>query len=73
MVNTTAIKVLLLKQGKKMADLAPVIGKSYASVQSKLNNKTPMTLEEALKIQHYLGISDDDFTHYFMLYGPGDE
>ena len=67
MVNTTAIKVLLLEQGKKMADLAPVIGKSYASVQAKLNNNTPMTLEEALKIQHYLGISDDEFTYYFTL------
>ena len=67
MVNTTAIKVLLLKQGRKMADIAPVIEKSYASVQSKLNNKTTMTLEEALKIQHYLGISDDDFTYYFNM------
>lgn len=68
MVNTIAIKVRLLERGKQMTDLAPVIGKSYASVQSKINNKTAMTLDEALKIQQFLGITDDEFTEFFFIY-----
>ena len=66
MVNEKEIRKRMIDCEKDVYALARLLGKSYSTVQKKLNNKTPMTLEEADKIQSALGIHDEDFGFYFM-------
>lgn len=66
MINTKEIKKLLIDKDLKVSDIANHISKSYSNTLLKINGKTPMTLLEAEKIQHLLGIDDSDFGFYFL-------
>ena len=66
MVNEKEIRKRMIDCEKDTYALAELLGKSYSTVQSKLKNKTPMTLDEAEKIQEALEIHDEDFAYYFM-------
>lgn len=66
MVNTKEIKKRLIDKGMSVGDLAEVMGRSYANISSKINNKTPITLDDAMKMQTVLGISNEDFCFYFL-------
>lgn len=66
MINTKEIKKLLIDKDLKVNDIAVHIGKSYSNTMLKINGKTPLTLDEAEKIQHLLGIEDRDFGFYFL-------
>lgn len=71
MVNTKEIKKLLIDKGMSAGNLAEIMGRSYANVNAKINNKTPMTLKDAMKMQAVLGIPNEDFAFYFL--ADGDE
>ena len=66
MINTKEIKKLLIDKNLKIQDVAEYIGKSYSSTFAKINGKTPMTLDDAEKIQFLLDIDDCDFCYYFL-------
>lgn len=66
MINTKEIKKLLIDKNLKIQDVAKHIGKSYSSTFSKINGKSPMSLDDAEKIQFLLDIDDCDFCFYFL-------
>jgi transcriptional regulator with XRE-family HTH domain len=53
------IRVQLARHRKRGADLADELGISAAAVSSKLNDKTPFTLNEVQQIATWLGLSLD--------------
>lgn len=66
MINTVAIKKLLIEHGTNASQLAKEIGISSASMYMKINGKRGMTLREAERIQEALHIPDSDFGYIFM-------
>lgn len=66
MINTKEIKKLLIDKELKIQDVAEYIGKSYSNTLLKINGKTPMTLNDAEKIQELLEIEDSNFAFYFL-------
>lgn len=69
MINTKEIKKLLIDKNLKVHDVAAYIGKSYSNTLLKINGKTPMSLNEAEKLQFLLDIDDCDFCFYFLSSG----
>ena len=66
MVNTKALKILMIEKEVGIAGIAEAIGRSYSTASMKINGKRDMTFSEAEKIQALLGIHDEDFAYYFM-------
>lgn len=69
MVNEKEIRKRMIDCDKDVYDLAALIRRGYSTTQNKLKGKTPITLDEAEKIQGALGIRDEDFAFYFMSHG----
>lgn len=68
MTNTKEFKVLLFRRGITLEALAEAIGLSYTSLSYKINNKREFLVSEILKIQHYLGFSNDVRDSIFFCY-----
>ena len=66
MVNSEMLKSRAKKLGVRQKDIADVLGLQQSSVNLKINNLRPMTLEEAETIAEMLSISDDMFKSYFF-------
>ena len=66
MINTKALKKLMIDKEVGVADIAETIGRSCSTASMKLNGRRDMTFDEAEKIQAVLGIHDEDFAYYFM-------
>ena len=57
-MDSTYIRVAMVKQKVKMKDLAAVAGISKSSLWRKLNGKTDFKAAELKKIENYLRLSD---------------
>ncbi|MBQ8178014.1 MAG: DUF739 family protein [Clostridia bacterium] len=66
MVNTDKLKGLIVEKKTSQPKLAKKLGIAPATMNQKIHNKRPMLLEEALKLQELLEISDADFRIYFF-------
>lgn len=66
MVNSEKLKNRAKEMGVRQKDIADALGLQQSSVNLKLNNLRPMTLEEAEVIAELLSISDDMFKLYFF-------
>ena len=66
MVNSKALKKKAKELGIRQREIAEALGIKQATVNQKINNVRPMTLEEAEKIADLLKIEDDMFRTYFF-------
>lgn len=66
MVNSEMLKRRAAELGVRQLDIANALGLQQSSVNLKLNNRRPMTLEEAETIAGLLQITDDMFATYFF-------
>lgn len=66
MVNTNKLKGLLREKGITQADLAKFLELSQPTVNQKINNVRPMTLDEAEKLSTMLEIDAGEFGVYFF-------
>lgn len=66
MVNSIEIKKRLIEIGRTMREMADFLDLSYPTVNMKVNNKRDMSLDEAEKIQEFLGIPDSEFRKFFF-------
>lgn len=71
-MNTVEVKKLMLDRGLTNNDMAKTLGMTHQHFSSILNNKKPVTLENAAKMQRILGVPDDRFVFYFMRSGGGE-
>lgn len=67
MINTKAIQERAKQLGISQRDMAEAIGCAQPTVSQKINNKRPMDLGEAEKLQQLLGIENKEFASYFLL------
>lgn len=66
MVNTKEIRKRMVDYDLTTAELADAVGMSSAYIGAVINNKKPLTLTTAERIQTALEISNDDFGRYFL-------
>lgn len=66
LINTEMLKERAKELGIRQKDIADALGLQQSSVNLKLNNQRPMTIEEAEIIADLLNISDDMFGSYFF-------
>lgn len=66
MVNSEKIKQRARELGIRQCDLADALGLQQSSVNLKINNLRPMTLNEAEIIANVLKIDDERFSAYFF-------
>ena len=66
MINTELLKQRAKELGIRQKDIADTLGLQQSSVNLKLNNQRPMTIDEAETIANLLSISDDMFASYFF-------
>lgn len=65
-LNTKAIRKRMIDKGFTAAELADEIGVSVSYMSVMLNNKRPMKLEIAERVQEALEIPDSRFAYYFL-------
>lgn len=66
MVNTLKLRGRIREKGLTQKDVAEMLNVSETTVGAKINNKRPITLDEADKISEILGISDGEFVSFFL-------
>lgn len=66
MVNSKLLKLRAKNMGVRQLDLAEALGIKQSSVNLKINNQRPMTVDEAEIIAELLNISDEMFGVYFF-------
>ena len=66
MVNTNKIKGRIREKGYSQASFAKMVDSSETTVCKKINNKVPMTLNEAAEWSTPLGITDSEFGKFFF-------
>jgi transcriptional regulator with XRE-family HTH domain len=66
MVNTLKLRGRIRERGLTQKDVAIMLGVSETTVGAKINNRSPITLDEAERISEVLGISDDEFVAFFL-------
>lgn len=66
MINSQKIKERLSDMSMTQKDLAVFLGIAQPTMNQKINNIRPMTLDEAENVAHALNISDDDLGVYFF-------
>ena len=59
MTNTKELKILLFRRGVTIEVLADAIGLSATTLSYKINNKREFLVSEILKIQQYLGFTNE--------------
>lgn len=66
-MNVRAIKARNVELGVSAKDWQECLGlKTTAHTYNKINGKSPLTLEQAEKVQRLLKIEDKDFGFYFL-------
>lgn len=66
MINSSRIKNRLKELSIRQKDVALELGLRQSSFNLKINNRRPMTLDEAEKIADILKIPDEEFSVYFF-------
>ena len=66
MVDSRKIMQRASELGINQRIMAETIGIAQASMSLKINNKRPIMLDEAEKLQKLMQIPDADFCHYFF-------
>nr|DAQ53193.1 MAG TPA: Regulatory protein [Bacteriophage sp.] len=66
MVNTQAVLARMKELGMTQKTIANLWDCAQSTVSLKLGNKRPLLLDEALKLQAALQISDAEFCSYFL-------
>lgn len=66
MVNTTKIKARIIEVGLTQTAVAGALHIAQSTLNQKINNVRPMTLDEAEAMQRFLSIPDADFCAYFF-------
>lgn len=66
MVNSTAIKKRLQSRSMTQSDLAKELKIKPATMNQKINNIRPFSLNEVEITAHVLGISYEEFGEYFF-------
>lgn len=65
-MNVIEIKKRNLELGLSAKDWAECLGISQQMAYKKISGKSPLTLEQANKVQQLLKIEDKDFGFYFL-------
>lgn len=66
MVNTQAVLARMKELNITQKTIAQLWGCAQSTVSLKLGNKRPLLLDEAMKLQAALRISDVEFCSYFL-------
>ncbi len=66
MVNTTKIKARIIEVGLTQTAVAAALHIAQSTLNQKINNTRPMTLDEAEELQKILSIPDPEFCAYFF-------
>ena len=66
MINTQAIKDRMKETGVTQAKLATAVGIATPTMNQKIHNLRPLTLDEAEKVASELRISNEEFAAYFF-------
>ena len=66
MINTQAIKDRMKEAGMTQAKLAAAVGIATPTMNQKIHNIRPITLDEAEKVARALDIEDREFSAYFF-------
>lgn len=66
MVNTLKLRGRIREKGLTQKDVAAMLNVSETTVGAKINNRSPITLDEADKLSEMLGISDEEFVVFFL-------
>lgn len=61
----SVLKNYIRKSGYKLKYIAELLGLTYPGFYNKLMSKSEFTVKEALKLQHILNITDEDFKVIF--------
>ena len=67
MINSKKLKERAKELGVRQKDIAAAVGLRQSSVNLKINNLRPMTLDEAETIANLLKIEDHELNSYFFL------
>ena len=65
-VNTLKLRGRIREKGLTQKDVAAALDVSETTVGAKINNKSPITLDEAEQIAKVLEIPDDEFVVFFL-------
>ncbi len=66
MVNASKIRARMDLLGVTASELGDILGISHSLASRKLNGLSPMSLDDAEKLQEILKIEDEDFGSYFF-------
>lgn len=66
MINTQAIKARMKETGVTQAKLAAAVGIATPTMNQKIHNLRPLTLDEAEKVASELSIKNEEFAAYFF-------
>lgn len=66
MINTKAIKDRMKETGVTQAALAEKVGVATPTMNQKIHNIRPITLDEAEKVASALQIRNEEFATYFF-------
>ena len=66
MLNSRLIKQRMAQMGLTQKNLAEMLNLASPTVNQKINNSRPLTLQEAEKIAKILKIEDNLFGEYFF-------
>ena len=66
MVNSQKIKGRMVERKITQAELAKAMNLSQPALNQKINNVRAFTLEEAVYLQEFLKIDNEDFKTYFF-------
>ncbi|MCB6572108.1 helix-turn-helix domain-containing protein [Eubacterium limosum] len=66
MLNSKLIKQRMAQMGLTQKNLAEMLNLASPTVNQKINNSRPLTLQEAEKIAKILKIEDNLFGEYFF-------
>ena len=66
MINTQAIKDRMKETGVTQAMLAAAVGIATPTMNQKIHNIRPLTLDEAEKVASELRIGNEEFAAYFF-------
>ena len=66
MINSNKLKGRIRELAKTQEDCALVLNIKAPTFNQKLNQFRSFKLEEAIKLQQFLGIPDEEFREYFF-------
>ena len=67
MINSEKLKLRAKELRIRQSDIAESLSLRQSTINQKLNNRRPMTLNEAEKLANLLRIPDEQFASYFFM------